>query len=40
MHGQLGVKKDLKGVGLAYVPREHDLISVFDLNADGYQSKD
>ena len=37
MRGQLGVQKDLKGVGLAYEPKEQKLIGVFDLDKDGYR---
>jgi hypothetical protein len=37
LHGQLGVQKDLKGVGLSYDPKENDLIGVFDLDKDGYR---
>jgi len=37
MRAQLGVKKDLKGVGLPFVPKEHNLIVAFDLDKDGYR---
>ncbi len=34
---RLGVKKHLKGGELAYDPKEYDLVSVFDMSAEGYR---
>jgi hypothetical protein len=35
--GRLGVRKYTKGEKLNYVPREHDLIGVFDMHKVGYR---
>lgn len=35
--GRLGVKKYVKGEGMSYVPSEHDLISVFDMQKVEYR---
>lgn len=37
LKGQLGVKKDLKGFGLSYTPKDYDLISVYDTENEGYR---
>lgn len=34
---RLGVKKDLKGKGLAYDPYKYDLIGVFEMPASKYK---
>lgn len=38
MNCRLGVKKHLKGGTLAYDPAEHGLITVFDMEKNGYRS--
>ena len=35
--GRLGVKKYVKGEGLSYIPKDHDLISVFDMQKVEYR---
>lgn len=37
MTARTGVRKDLKGTGLRYDPKEHNLISVFDMNKRQYR---
>ena len=37
MNCRLGVKKNLKGKGLAFDPSEHDLLTVFDMQKDAYR---
>ena len=37
LRGMRNVQKDLKGVGLGYNPKEHNLISIFDVDADDYR---
>jgi WYL_2, Sm-like SH3 beta-barrel fold len=35
--GRLGVTKDLKGVGMAYDPKEYDMLPVYEMNNKGYR---
>ena len=37
MNCRLGVTKNLTGKGMSYNPRDYDMISVFDVKADGYR---
>lgn len=37
MTARLGVKKDLKGVGLKFDPTERSLVVVFDMNKRAYR---
>lgn len=34
---RLGVSKGVKGVGMAYDPKEHDLLTVFDVQKNDYR---
>jgi len=36
--GRLGVRKFVSGKGMSYVPREHNLISVFDFQKMEYRT--
>lgn len=38
MKAQLGVQKDLKGVGMSYDAKEYGLITVFDVDKDAYRT--
>lgn len=38
MNARLGVTKHLKGGDLKYDPKEHALITVFDMQKKGYRS--
>lgn len=38
MTARTGVRKDLKGIGLKYDPKEYNLITVFDMNKRQYRS--
>ena len=38
MNCRLGVKKHLKGGDKPYSDREHKLVTVYDLKAEGYRS--
>jgi hypothetical protein len=37
MTARLGVKKDIKGVGMKYDPLERNLIVVFDIHKKAYR---
>jgi len=37
LNGRLGVKRYVKGVGLAFIPQEKGLIVVYDLKKRGYR---
>lgn len=37
MTARLGVKKDIKGVGLKFKPSERNLIVVFDIHKKAYR---
>lgn len=37
MNCRTGVKKGVKGVGLAYDPQEYDLMTVFDLQKNSFR---
>jgi hypothetical protein len=37
MNCRTGVKKHVKGVGLAFDPSEKDLVGVFDMKNNGYR---
>ena len=37
MNCRKGVKKGVKGVGLAFNPADYDLMPVFDMQNDGYR---
>ena len=38
MNCRVGVKRGIKGVGMAYDASEHDLISVFDVKKRAYRA--
>lgn len=35
---RLNVQKNLKGVGMRYVPKDYGLLNVFDMQKDGYRN--
>lgn len=37
MTARLGVKKDIKGIGMKYDPSERNLIVVFDIHKKAYR---
>jgi len=37
LNGRLGVKKYVKGIGLAFSPQEKELIVVYDVKKRGYR---
>jgi hypothetical protein len=38
LNGRLGVTKHLKGGSLAYNPKDYKLLTIFDLQKQGYRS--
>lgn len=37
MNCRMGVKKDVKGVGMAYAPKAYDLLNVYDVQSKGHR---
>ena len=37
LNGRLGVKKNIKGEGLAFDPKDYKLLSIYDMQNHGYR---